>query len=81
MYVSHHACLVKVELPVAGSRYINVHSGTLFGQSCENRRCESTVNFKQLTGPGSISARTVPAPLVANPNFTNIPPLIRDWGS
>ncbi len=48
------------------SRYIIVCSGPLFGQPCENCRCESTVNFKKLTGLGSISAKTVPAPTVAN---------------
>ncbi len=51
---------------VNASRYRNVHSGALFGQSCENRRCESTVNFKKLTDLWSISTKTAPAHPVAN---------------
>ncbi len=41
----------------ASSRYTFVCSGALFGQCCENLRCHSTVNFKKLTGSGSISAK------------------------
>ncbi len=41
-------------------------SGALFGQPRKNHCCESTVNFKKLTGPRSISAKTAPAPPVAN---------------
>ncbi len=48
------------------NRYINVCSGTLFGQSCQNHRRESMVNFKKLTGLGSISTKTVPVPPIAN---------------
>ncbi len=43
------------------SRYIILCSGTLFDQPCENRRWESTVNFKKLMGRGSISAKNWPS--------------------
>ncbi len=61
----------------SGSSNRNVCLGLLFGQPCENRGCESTVNFKKLTGPGSISAKTVPGPPA---RFSNISPLIRATG-
>ncbi len=74
-----NSLLLQEILTVGTSRwYINVCSGTLFGQPCENRRCESTVNFTKLTGPGSISAKTVPA---SPAKFSCISPLIRDRGS
>ncbi len=50
------------------SRYIFVCSGALFAQPCKNCGWRSTVNFKKLTDPRSISAKSVPAPMVARIN-------------
>ncbi len=44
----------------------NVCSGALFGQPCENRRYELTVNFKKLRGPVSISAKTIVLKIVTS---------------